>query len=99
MIVAELAVDLGVDLSELHLRMRRLDGRKALGDQLIDSHVARALGAGDAEGDDRLVEKAGESARLGRAIDDGREFVEPDLAPAGQRDRQRREIGDASRAR
>ena len=99
MIIAELAVDLGVDLGELHLRMRRLDRRKPLGDQLIDGHVACALGAGDAEGDDRLVEQAGEGARLGRAVGDGRELVEPDLAPAGERDRQRREIGDASRSR
>ena len=98
MIVAELAVDLGVDLGEFHIRMRRLDCREPFGDQLIDGHVARALGAGDAEGDDRLVEQAGEGARLGRAVGDGREFVEPDLAPARERDRQRREIGDASRS-
>ena len=99
MIIAELAVDLGVDLGEFHLRMRRLDGLEPLLDQLIDRHVARALGAGHGEGDDRLVEQAGEGARLGRAVGDGREFVEPDLAPARQSDRQRGEIVKLSRAR
>ena len=66
--------------------------------RLIDRDVARALGAGDAEGDDRLVEKAREGARLGRAVDDGPEFVEPDLAPARQGDRQRRQILELARA-
>ena len=66
---------------------------------MIDRHVAGALGAGDAESDDRLVEEAGEGARLGRTVDDRSELVEPDLASARQRDRQRREIGDAVRAR
>ena len=99
MIVAEFVVDLGVDLGEGHLGMRGLDLlRAACAISCVDRHVARALGAGDAEGDDRLVEEPGEGARLGRAVDDRPEFVEPHLASAGQRDRQRREIGDAARA-
>ena len=98
-IIAEFVVDLGVDLGEGDARMGGLNCRKPLGDRLIDCHVARAFGAGDAECDDRLVEEAGEGARLGRAVDDRSEFVEPDLASARQRDRQRREIGDAMRAR
>ena len=99
MIIAELAVDLGVDLGEGHLRMLGLDVLKPLLDQLIDCHVARTLGAGDAESDDRLVEQAGEGARLGRAVGHRPELVEPDLAPARQSDRQRREIFELSRAR
>ena len=98
MIVAEFVVDLGVDLGERHLGMIGMDALEPLLDQLIDGHVAGALGAGDAEGDDRLVEQARERARLGRAVDHRPEFVEPDLAPARQRDRQRGEIGDAARS-
>ena len=99
MIIADLAVDLGVDLGEFHLRMRGGDFLQPLLDQSVDGHVARALGAGHAEGDDRLVEQAGEGARLGRAVGDGRELVEPDPAPARQRDRQRGQIFQLSRAR
>ena len=80
MIVADLVVDLGVDLGEGHLGVRGLDLREALRDQPIDGDVACALGAGDAEGDDRLVEQAGEGARLGRAVDDRSQFVEAHLA-------------------
>ncbi len=98
MIIADLAVDLGVDLGEFHFRMRRLDFLQPLRDQSIDAHVACALGAGHAEGDDRLVEQAGEGARLGRSIGDGRELVEPDPAPARQSDRQRGQIFQLSRA-
>ncbi len=98
MIVADFVVDLGVDLGEGHFRVRRLDLRQSLGDPLVDGDVACALGAGDAEADDRLVEQAGEGARLGRAVDDRSELVEAHLAAAGERDRQRREVGDAAGA-
>ncbi len=96
-IVAELVVDLGVDLGEGHLRMLGADFGEPLRHSLIDGDVACALGAGYAEGDDRLVEQPGEGARLGRAIDHGSELIEPHLAPARQRNRQRGEIGDAAR--
>src|SRR5271165_1357265 len=98
-VVAELVVDLRVDLGEGHLGVLGGNFREPLLDQLIDGHVARALGPLDAEGDNRLVKEAGEGARLGGAVDNRPEFVEPDFAPARQRDRQRREIGDAARAR
>jgi hypothetical protein len=54
--------------------------------------------AGHAEGDDRLVEQAGESARFGRAVGDGPKLVEADPAPAWQSDRQRGQIFQFSRA-
>ena len=98
MVVAELAHDLGVDLGEGHFRMRGLDFRQALRDPLVDCHVARAFGAGDPEGDDRLIEQTRERARLRGAVDDRSELVETHLASARQRDRQRRELGDAARA-
>ena len=98
MIIADLAVDLGVDLGEFHLRMRGLDFLQPLCDQRVDRHVACALGAGHAEGDDRLVEQAGEGARFGRAVGDGPELVEADPAPAWQSDRQRGQIFELSRA-
>ena len=46
----------------------------------------------------RLIQEPREGARLRRAVDHRPEFVEPHLAPAWQRDRQRRKIGDAARA-
>ncbi len=98
MIIADLAVDLGVDLGELHLRMRSGDCLQPLFDQGVDGHVARAFGAGHAEGDDRLVEQAGEGARFGRAVGDRPKLVEADPAPARQSDRQRRQIFQLSRA-
>ena len=98
-IIPELIVDLRVDLGEGHVRVFGLNLLKPLGDQLIHRHVARALGARDAEGDDRLVEEAREGARLGRPVGDGRNLVEPHLPAAGQRDRQRCEIRDAAGAR
>ncbi len=99
MIIADLAVDLGVDLGEFHLRMRSRDLREPLLDQSVDGHVACALGAGHAEGDDRLVEQSREGARLRRAVGDGRELVETNPAPARQSDRQRGQIFQLSRAR
>ena len=79
--------------------MRGLDLRRRSATRWSTVDVARALGAGDAEGDDRLVEQAREVRGFGGAVDDSSEFVEPNLAAAGQRDRQRGEIGDAARAR
>ena len=78
--------------------MRGLDLGEPLRDPVVDGHVARALGAGHAEGDDRLVEQASEGARFRRAVDYCPELVESHLATARKRDRQRREIGDAARA-
>ena len=97
-IIAEFVVDLGVDLGEFDLGMRGLDLREPRRDHLVDGDVARALGARHAEGDDRLVKQPRKSARLGGAVGDRAEFVEPDLAPARQRDRQRGEIGDRTGA-
>ena len=48
--------------------------------------VARALGARDGEGDDRLAVERGEGARLGDGVGDGAELVEAHLARLGQRD-------------
>ena len=66
---------------------------------MIDRDVAGAVRPLDPERDDRLIEQAREGARLGGAVGHGPEFVEPDLAVTGQRDRQRREIRDGARAR
>ena len=47
-----------------------LNARQALGDEAVDGDVARALGARDPEGDDRLVEQPREGARLRGAVGD-----------------------------
>ncbi len=88
-IVAELVVDLGVDLGELHLGVLLLQLGEPRRDVAIDRHVARALGAGDGEGDDRLIEQPREGARLGGGVGRRSQFVEPHAPAAGQGDRQR----------
>ena len=66
-VVAEFVVDLGVDFGEGHFRVGGLRfWRASPATLLVDRHVAGALGAGDAEGDDRLIEQPGEGARFGR---------------------------------
>ena len=80
-------------------QIRRRDGACAssvdgLGDVGGDDGVARALGARDGEGDDRIAVERGEGARLGDGVGDGAELVEAHLAAARQRDHGRGEIGD-----
>ena len=68
-------------------------------DQGVDRHVAGALGAHDAEGDDRLVVEPRECALLRRRVLDRSQFIQANLAPPGQRNRQGREVPNRVRAR
>ena len=98
-IIADDVGDLRVDVGERHLRMLGVDLFELFGDEVVDRDVAVALGAHDAEGDDRLVVEAREGALLGGGVRHRAEFIEPHLAPARQRDRQRGEVRDLMRPR
>ena len=75
-----------VDQLQLDVGVRLLQLGDLLGDVGGDHRVARALGARDGEGDDRLAVERGERARLGVGIRHGAELVEAHLAAPRQGD-------------
>ncbi len=85
-VVAVGVFDRGVDHLQVDVGIGGLERVDALLHGLGHLHVAGALGALDAERDDRLAVEAGEGAAVRDGVGDGTEIVEPDLAAAEQRD-------------
>src|SRR4029079_12881163 len=86
LISADRVVDAGVDLGDRDLGMLRVDPGHAAVEVGSDFGVARAFGAGYGECHNRLTVEQCEGARLGDAIPDDAELIEPDLAISGDGD-------------
>ena len=86
LVIAVGEFDRGVDQLEVDVGIGHLERVDPLLHEARHHHVARTLGALDAERHHRLAVEAGKGAAVGDGVGDGTEIVEPNFAAGEQRD-------------